>query len=239
MTTNTILHKADTRGKADFGWLKANYSFSFANYHNPERVHFGALRVLNDDFVAAGKGFSSHPHDNMEIITIPLEGTIEHKDSMGNSGTISAGEIQVMSAGTGVYHSEFNHHQDKDLRLFQIWIFPNKENVAPRYEQMRLPEEKRNQWNQILSPNADDAGVWIHQEAWFHVGTFDTGIESIYSLKRSETHGVYAMIVEGDATIHGQSLNRRDGFGIWNEKELNIKADSDARILLMEVPMEL
>ena len=239
MTTNNILHKADTRGKADFGWLKANYSFSFANYYNPDRIHFGVLRVLNDDHVAAGMGFSTHPHDNMEIITIPLEGTIAHKDSMGNSGTITAGEIQVMSAGTGIYHSEFNHSADQDLKLFQIWIFPNKENVTPRYDQMRLQEEKRNHWNQILSPNPDDAGVWIHQDAWFHMGSFDAGVNTTYTLKKPATHGVYAMIVEGNATINGQALNRRDGFGIWNVTELNIQADSDARILLMEVPMEI
>lgn len=239
MTANTILHKAETRGKADFGWLKANYSFSFANYYNPDRIHFGVLRVLNDDHVAAGMGFGTHPHDNMEIITIPLEGTIAHKDSMGNEGTITAGEIQVMSAGTGIYHSEFNHAPDKDLKLFQIWLFPNKENVTPRYDQMRLPEEKRNQWNQILSPHPEDAGVWIHQDAWFHMGSFDAGVSSVYALKRPDTHGVYAMIVEGNATINGQALNRRDGFGIWNVTELNIQADSDARILLMEVPMEM
>jgi redox-sensitive bicupin YhaK (pirin superfamily) len=201
-------------------------------------MNFGALRVLNDDFIAAGMGFNTHPHDNMEIITIPLEGVVAHKDSMGNSGTITAGEIQVMSAGTGIQHSEFNHLKDVDLRLFQIWVFPNKANVTPRYDQMTLPLEKKNELNQILSPNADDAGVWIHQDAWFHLGTFDKGKTIKYTLKRPTTHGVYAFVVEGDFTINGQALNKRDGYGLWKLNELNIQVDSDeARLLLLEVPM--
>ena len=238
MNENTVLHKANTRGNADYGWLKTNYSFSFANYYNPDRMHFGALRVLNDDFIAAGMGFNTHPHDNMEIITIPLQGVIAHKDSMGNAGTITAGEVQVMSAGTGIQHSEFNHLKDTDLRLFQIWVFHNKANVTPRYDQMKLPLERKNELNQILSPSPDDAGVWIHQDAWFHLGTFDQGFTLQYSLKRPTSHGVYAFIVEGDFTINGQPLNKRDGFGLWNLNEINIQADSDeARLLLLEVPM--
>lgn len=238
MNENTVLHKAQTRGGADYGWLKTNYSFSFANYYNPDRMNFGALRVLNDDFIAAGMGFNTHPHDNMEIITIPLEGIVAHKDSMGNAGTISAGEVQVMSAGTGIQHSEFNHLKDKDLRLFQIWVFPNKSNVTPRYEQMPLPLEKKNELNQILSPSPDDSGVWIHQDAWFHLGTFDKGKVVQYDLKRPSTHGVYAFIVDGDFTINGQALNKRDGYGLWKLNELTIQTDSDnSRLLLLEVPM--
>ncbi len=238
MNDNTVLHKAQTRGSADYGWLKTNYSFSFANYYNPDRMNFGALRVLNDDFIAAGMGFNTHPHDNMEIITIPLQGVVAHKDSMGNAGTITAGEVQVMSAGTGIQHSEFNHLKDVDLRLFQIWVFPNKANVTPRYDQMPLPLEKKNVLNQILSPSPDDAGVWIHQDAWFHLGTFDKSKSIQYSLKRPATNGVYAFIVEGDFTINGQALNKRDGYGLWKLNELNITADSDeARLLLLEVPM--
>jgi redox-sensitive bicupin YhaK (pirin superfamily) len=238
MNENTVLHKAQTRGGADYGWLKTNYSFSFSNYYNPDRMNFGALRVLNDDFIAAGMGFNTHPHDNMEIITIPLEGIVAHKDSMGNAGTISAGEVQVMSAGTGIQHSEFNHLKDKDLRLFQIWVFPNKSNVTPRYEQMPLPLEQKNELNQILSPSPDDSGVWIHQDAWFHLGTFDKGKVVQYDLKRPSTHGVYAFIVEGDFTINGQALNKRDGYGLWKLNELSIHSDSDAsRLLLLEVPM--
>lgn len=239
MTNNTILHKADSRGSADYGWLKTHYSFSFSNYYNPERMHFGVLRVLNDDFIAAGMGFNTHPHDNMEIITIPLEGAIAHKDSMGNAGVINAGDIQVMSAGTGIQHSEFNHNKDKDLRLFQIWIFPNKGNVTPRYDQITLPVPEKNKLQQILSPNADDAGVWIHQDAWFHLGTFDKDFATTYQLNQPATNGVYAFVVKGDVTVNGQALNARDGFGIWDVSEISIKADSEAKILLMEVPMKV
>jgi redox-sensitive bicupin YhaK (pirin superfamily) len=239
MTTNTVLHKAETRGKADLGWLKTKYSFSFANYYNPDRMNFGVLRVLNDDFIAAGMGFGTHPHDNMEIITIPLDGVVEHKDSMGNSGTITAGEVQVMSAGTGIYHSEFNHHKDQDLRLFQIWIFPNKANVTPRYDQITLPKAEKNSLQQILSPNANDAGVWIHQDAWFHLGTLDEKFQTTYTLKKPETNGVYAFIIEGDVTINDQKLNARDGYGLWNVSEIKITADSSSRLLLMEVPMNV
>jgi redox-sensitive bicupin YhaK (pirin superfamily) len=236
-TEHSVLHKADTRGRADYGWLKTNYSFSFANYYNPDRMHFGALRVLNDDFIEAGMGFSTHPHDNMEIITIPLEGAVAHKDSMGNSGIITAGEVQVMSAGTGITHSEFNHHGDQDLRLFQIWVFPNKANVTPRYDQMPLPEEKRNQFNQILSPSAEDDGVWIHQDAWFHLGSFDQGQQMSYTLKRPATHGVYIFVVEGEVTANGQQLEKRDGYGVWSLNEIQFSAVENCRLLLMEVPM--
>ena len=236
-TEHSVLHKADTRGRADYGWLKTNYSFSFANYYNPDRMHFGALRVLNDDFIAAGMGFNTHPHDNMEIITIPLEGAVAHKDSMGNSGTIAAGEVQVMSAGTGITHSEFNHHADQDLRLFQIWVFPNKANVTPRYDQIQLPEEKRNAFNQILSPSPDDDGVWIHQEAWFHLVRFDGGQSMTYALKRPATHGVYIFVVEGTVTANNQLLEKRDGYGLWSLSEVQFTADSDCRLLVMEVPM--
>ncbi|MDZ4824746.1 MAG: pirin family protein [Flavobacteriales bacterium] len=237
MNNNIIIHRADTRGSADHGWLKAKHSFSFANYYNPERMHFGVLRVLNDDAVAGGMGFATHPHDNMEIITIPLEGAIEHKDSMGNSGVINAGEVQVMSAGTGIYHSEFNHNKDAELKLFQIWLFPNKENVTPRYDQIVLPELKPNEWQQILSPNADDSGVWIYQNAWFNLGRFDAGAEKDYEVKRATTNGVYCMVVNGTVTIEGNQLNSRDALGIWAVEKIHIKADTDAKLLLLEVPM--
>ncbi len=236
-TQSTVLHKAATRGHADHGWLKTYHTFSFANYHDDNRMHFGVLRVLNDDFVAAGMGFSTHPHSNMEIITIPLEGVIEHKDSMGSHGIIASGEIQVMSAGTGITHSEFNHSKTDDLKLLQIWVFPNKGNVTPRYDQMVLPASERNTMQQVLSPNADDSGVWIHQDAWFHIGNLDQGIELKYELNKPASNGVYAFVIEGDVTINGQTLNRRDGFGIWDVTMLDIKADSEAKLLLMEVPM--
>jgi quercetin 2,3-dioxygenase len=234
---NTVLHKADTRGHADHGWLNSYHSFSFANYYNPERMHFGVLRVLNDDTVAAAKGFGKHPHDNMEIISIPLEGDLEHKDSMGNTTVISNGDVQVMSAGTGIFHSEYNKNADKLVKFLQIWVFPNKRNVEPRYDQITLKkEDRKNKLQQILSPNADDEGVWIHQDAWFHLADFDKGTAADYTIKKSG-NGVYAFVLKGDVTINGQALNTRDGLGIWDVDTLNITADSDAEFLLMEVPM--
>jgi redox-sensitive bicupin YhaK (pirin superfamily) len=235
---NTVLHKADTRGHADHGWLNAYHSFSFASWYNPERVQFGALRVLNDDTVAAGMGFGTHPHDNMEIITIPLEGDLAHKDSMGNMETIRSGDVQVMSAGTGVKHSEFNPNADHRTKLLQIWVYPNKQNVDPRYQQITLnPEDRKNKLQQILSPNAEDNGVWIHQDAWFHLGKFDQDVTATYSLKK-EGNGVYAFILSGKLNIAGQELETRDGFGIWNINSFDIKASTDAEFLLMEIPME-
>lgn len=237
---NTVLHKAATRGGADHGWLKAKHTFSFANYYDPQRMHFGVLRVLNDDRIAAGMGFGTHPHDNMEIITIPLSGTVAHKDSMGNSGTISPGEVQVMSAGTGVTHSEFNHKSDEELRLLQIWLFPNERGVTPRYDQLKFEvNDRRNKFQQILSPKADDPGVWIHQNAWFHMGTFDKDFKSTYSLM-DKRNGVYAFVIKGDITVNGNALNERDGLGVWDVDELSVQANSqDAELLLMEVPMQL
>ncbi len=237
---NTIIHKANTRGGADHGWLKAKHSFSFANYYDPERIHFGVLRVLNDDYVEGGMGFPMHPHDNMEIITIPLEGALEHKDSMGNKEVVKAGEIQVMSAGTGVYHSEYNHYKDQALKLFQIWLIPNKRNVTPRYDQMTLDvNQRRNKLQQILSPNENDEGVWIHQNAWFMMGTFDDGFKVNYEIKRPE-NGVYIMVVKGKVNINGTELEDRDAIGIENIKGISIEAlTQDAEILVMDIPMNL
>jgi redox-sensitive bicupin YhaK (pirin superfamily) len=234
---NTVLHKADTRGHADHGWLNAYHSFSFASWYNPDRVQFGTLRVLNDDTVAAGMGFGTHPHDNMEIITIPLEGDLAHKDSMGNTEVIKNGDVQVMSAGTGIQHSEFNPNADQRTKLLQIWVFPKVRNVEPRYQQITLSQEDRNnKLQQILSPNADDAGVWIHQDAWFHLGKFDKDTATTYEFKK-EGNGVYAFILSGTVTINGQELETRDGFGIWDTATLDIKANTDAEFLLMEIPM--
>lgn len=237
---NMILHKADTRGLADHGWLNSHHSFSFANYYDPERMHFGVLRVLNDDTVAAGMGFNTHPHDNMEIISIPLEGDLEHKDSMGNTQVIRHGDIQVLSAGTGITHSEKNRNTDKLTRFLQIWVFPNKRNVTPRYDQLTLDvADRHNRFQQVLSPSAEDAGVWIHQDAWFHLGNFDAGAGTTYAVKR-KGNGAYAFLLEGSATINGQALGRRDGLGIWDVDTVDVKAGpGGAEILLMDVPMEL
>ena len=235
---NTVLHKANTRGHADHGWLNAYHSFSFASWYNPDRVQFGMLRVLNDDTVAAGMGFGTHPHDNMEIITIPLEGDLAHKDSMGNTEVIKTGDVQVMSAGTGIQHSEFNPNADQHTKLFQIWVFPKYRNVTPRYQQITLDvTEQKNNFAQILSPNADDAGVWIYQDAWFYLADFDKGFSKTYSINK-EGNGIYVFVISGTITVDGQELETRDGLGIWNFNELEFVATSDAKFLLMEIPME-
>ena len=237
---NTVLHKANTRGLANHGWLNSHHTFSFANYYNPERMHFGVLRVLNDDTVQAGMGFGTHPHDNMEIISIPLEGDLEHTDSMGNTAVIRNGDIQVMSAGTGITHSEYNKNRDKLVKFLQIWVFPNKKNVQPRYDQITLTAaDRHNKLQQILSPSADDEGVWIHQNAWFHLGRFDRDFQTEYALK-DKNNGVYAFVIRGDVRINGQDLSERDGFGIWNTDSISLQAISqNAEVLLMEVPMGL
>ena len=237
-TIETVLHKADSRGHANHGWLDSRHTFSFANYYNPERMHFGVLRVLNDDRVDPGMGFGRHPHDNMEIISIPLEGDLEHKDSMGNTTIIKHGDIQAMSAGTGIFHSEYNKNSDKPVKFLQIWLFPKTKNVTPRYDQVTLKEEDRhNKLQQILSPDKNDEGVSINQDAWFHMGNFDKDFSTVYHLK-NPSNGVYVFVIKGNVTIAGSSLNERDGLGIWNTSEINIKANSDGvELLLMEVPM--
>lgn len=242
----TILHKAETRGHADHGWLNTYHTFSFAGYYDASRIHFGALRVLNDDLVASGMGFGMHPHDNMEIITIPTSGQLEHRDSMGNHGIISEGEVQVMSAGTGIQHSEFNHSKNEAVHLFQIWVFPDKKGLQPRYDQKKFDfDSLKNSFITIVSPwwqneaRPDDPvgrGLNIHQNAWFSIGKLDKNSSYQYELK-DKKNGVYAFMIEGDATINREKLNRRDGLGISETDKLEIKADSDAEILLMEVPV--
>ncbi|WP_298481258.1 pirin family protein [uncultured Maribacter sp.] len=236
---NIVLHKAETRGHANHGWLQSYHTFSFANYRNAERMNFGVLRILNDDTVAPGMGFGTHPHRNMEIISIPLEGDLKHKDSMGNTTTIHYGDVQVMSAGTGVQHSEFNKNKDSQVKFLQIWVIPNKDNVTPRYDQISLNKKDRvNRFQQILSPSSEDEGVWIHQNAWFHLANFENGFTSKYKLK-SKDNGLYVFNLKGDITVNEQELATRDGLGIWNTNELTVKANSDSEFLLMEVPMEL
>ena len=233
-----VLHKADNRGHANHGWLNAWHSFSFASYHDPEKVHFGVLRVLNDDTIAGGMGFGNHPHDNMEIITIPLSGQLEHKDSMGNTGIISKGEVQVMSAGTGIQHSEKNKNHDEALKLLQIWLFPSKKNVTPRYDQQAFDlEAAKNNLLTIVSPMGEKEGLNIHQNAWFSLGKLDKGFTTTYKLK-DKKNGVYVFVIDGDLIINGEKLNSRDAFGIADAADVEIKADSEAELLLMEIPMQ-
>jgi redox-sensitive bicupin YhaK (pirin superfamily) len=238
--THSVLHKANTRGHANLGWLESYHTFSFANYQNQERMNFGVLRVLNDDRVNQGMGFGKHPHDNMEIISIPLEGDLEHQDSMGNTTVIKEGDIQAMSAGTGIFHSEYNKNKDQLVKFLQIWIYPNKKNVTPRYDQITLDlNDRHNKLQQILSPNPEDEGVWIHQDAWFHIGKFDKDFSTSYQLKKPG-NGIYAFVLKGDFIIGNIALNERDGLGIWDTNAIKITANSAcAEILLMEVPMKL
>lgn len=234
----TIFHKANTRGHANHGWLDSYHTFSFSGYHDPERVHFGALRVLNDDTVSGGMGFGTHPHENMEIISIPTSGDLEHFDNMGNRQVIRQGDVQVMSAGTGIQHGEKNKNQDQEVKFFQIWVFPNKKNVTPRYDQKSFaPADKHNKLLTVVSPiGTSDGGVQIHQNAWFSLGNLDKGLATSYIL-RNKNNGVYAFVIEGDVTINGKQLNRRDGLAISETDRLDIIVDTDSQILLMEVPL--
>lgn len=234
---NTVLHKAATRGHANHGWLDTSHTFSFARYYDPSRMNFGVLRVLNDDFVEGGKGFGTHPHDNMEIISIPLSGDLEHKDSMGNTTVIKQNDVQIMSAGTGIQHSEYNKNKDKKVNFLQIWIFPKVRNSEPRYDQKNFnPEDRINRLQQIVSPEKTDAGVWINQDAWFHLADLKSGFKTDYKIKQ-KGNGVYAFVIEGDVTLNDQKLNKRDGFGVWDVDTPSIQADSDTELLLIEVPM--
>ena len=235
----TIRHQAGTRGHASHGWLNSYHTFSFANYYNSERIHFGALRVLNDDTVMAAQGFGSHPHDNMEIVSIPLSGDLEHQDSMGNTTIIKEGDVQVMSAGTGIFHSEYNKNKDKDVKFLQIWIIPDRKNVSPRYDQISLKDlEKENQFYQILSPNPGDDGVWIYQQAWFSMGNFTGNKELDYTLKK-ENNGIYVFVLEGKAKVEGLQLEKRDGCGLWETSSIHFNVEAETRLLLMEVPMNI
>ena len=235
----TVLHKSNTRGHANHGWLNSHHTFSFAGYQNAERMNFGVLRVLNDDVVSEGRGFGKHPHDNMEIISIPLKGELKHMDSMDNVAVIKEGDVQVMSAGTGIFHSEYNNNPNEAVEFLQIWVIPNQRNVEPRYDQISIKDiQTKNKLYQVLSPNKNDQGVWVHQNAWFHLGDFNAEISETYTLKDS-ANGVYVFVLEGDIEVNGQQLNKRDGFGIWETEKIEIKSNTASRVLLMEVPMTL
>jgi len=233
----TILHKANTRGHASFGWLNSYHTFSFGHYYNPERIHFGALRVLNDDTVKGGMGFSKHPHDNMEIVSIPLSGDLHHKDTTGRDEIIRQHDVQIMSAGSGIAHSETNANHDKEVKFLQIWVFPKEKNIEPRYQQKSFkPEDRLNQVLTVVAPDDEDA-VWINQDAWFSLANLEAGVEKTYQIKRKE-NGVYAFIIGGQVTINGEQLDARDGLGIWETETINITANSNAEILLIDVPMK-
>lgn len=241
MTMSTsILHKAATRGHADHGWLQSFQSFSFAGYYNPERTRFGVLRVLNDDIVAGGKGFGLHPHDNMEIISIPLEGSLVHEDNMGNKKVVSAGEIQVMSTGSGVFHSEYNNSPDAPAKFLQIWLFPNRLNVTPRYDQVKLdPAYPKNAWQQLIAPaGVGGEGTWLYQDAWFFMGRFDEGKTISYERKRKE-NGVYLFVIKGSFLVDGVRLDARDGLGIEDADGIALQSlEEGAQVLVMDIPME-
>lgn len=233
----TIFHKASERGHADHGWLKAHHSFSFASYHDPSKVHFGLLRVLNDDIVAPGMGFGMHPHDNMEIITIPLSGTLEHKDSMGNIGTIKPNEIQAMSAGSGLMHSEYNHSKTEPINLLQIWVFPKERNITPRYDQRIFSaDDKNGKFKTIVAPAKSDDVMWINQDAYFSLGKFKAGSSLDYAI-RHKGNGAYIFVIEGEAKIGEQILGKRDAIGIWETDKLSINTTTDSEILIIDVPM--
>lgn len=234
----TVLHQAATRGHANFGWLDSYHSFSFGHYYDPERVHFGALRVLNDDTVSAGMGFGKHPHDNMEIVSIPLSGDLHHKDSTGRDEIIREHDVQIMSAGSGIAHSEMNANRDKPVKFLQIWVLPKEQNIEPRYQQKSFkPENRVNQLLNVVAPD-NEAAVWINQDAWFSLGNFTKGFSTNYQIKKSG-NGVYVFVLEGSLEIAGQNIGTRDGLGISELESLEIKANTDAQIVLIEIPMSL
>lgn len=233
-----IIYKSESRGHANHGWLDTHHTFSFASYYDPNRIHFGALRVLNDDKITSGTGFPKHPHDNMEIISIPLKGDLAHEDSMGNQATIKQGDVQVMSGGTGITHSEFNPNKDIGTEFLQIWVFPNKQNIEPRYGQVHYSvSDRKNSFQMVVSPKDGGLDTWIQQDAWFHLADFEKGFEKTYELKKKD-NGLFVFLLEGEIEIDGEILQKRDGIGLLDLEEVNIKANADAEMLLMEVPMD-
>lgn len=235
----TILHRADTRGYANHGWLDTHHTFSFANYHNPERMHFGVLRVLNDDIIAGGTGFGTHPHNNMEIISIPLSGTLEHKDSMGHTRQLHTGEVQVMSAGSGVTHSEYNASREEAANFLQLWIFPKSHNITPKYDQKTFPAEKRvNRLQIIAAPTAENDTLTIHQDAWLYLADPQKNNTLDYAFHK-RGNGLYIFVIEGSVEVAGETLEKRDGMGIQDTDTVSVTASEDTRLLLIEVPMNL
>ncbi|HVB02702.1 MAG TPA: pirin family protein [Chitinophagaceae bacterium] len=233
-----IIHRAASRGHANHGWLDTWHTFSFSDYYDPNRMHFGVLRVLNDDTVKGGKGFGTHPHDNMEIVTIPLSGALEHRDNTGRHGIIRSGDVQIMSAGTGITHSEFNASPADPVQLLQIWVFPKARNITPRYDQRNFPlEERINTWQTVVSPGKDDSALSIHQDAWFSLSRLKAGSKLTWDTRRKD-NGIYLFVMEGKITCSGEILERRDGLGLQDlESAAEIQSLEQADILLMDLPM--
>ncbi len=234
---NYIIHKSGERGYANQGWLDSYHSFSFAGFYNPKKMNFGALRVLNDDTIAPGTGFDTHPHNDMEIISIPLEGKLRHEDSMGNISLIEEGDIQIMSAGTGIRHSEYNAESERIGKFLQIWIFPREKGLKPSYDQISIRDiKKKNKIYQIVSPDKNEQGVQINQDAWFSLGEFDKGETETYQIRR-EDNGVYIFVLEGKIEVEENVLERRDAIGIYEIDAVSIKANENSKFLIMDVPM--
>lgn len=233
----TVFHRADTRGHANHGWLDSYHTFSFAGYYEPSRVHFGLLRVLNDDLVKGGMGFGQHPHDNMEIVSIPLRGALEHRDNTGGHAIIRAGEVQIMSAGSGIAHSEKNASQTEDVSFLQIWVFPKERDIAPRYEQKFFSKDGRvNKLQTVVAPERSSGGLWINQDAWFSLADLTPAAAVDYNL-HTKGNGVYVFVISGSVTAARQALSRRDGLGVYETDKITLQADNASEVLLMEVPM--
>jgi len=232
-----VLHKAESRGFADHGWLKAQHSFSFAGWHDPDKINFGKLRVLNDDIIAPGQGFGTHPHENMEIVSIPLEGKLAHKDNKGHEEVIQHNEIQVMSAGTGIYHSEYNASETESVNLLQLWVFPNKNGHEPRYNQKSFdPNDRKNKLHTFVSPHKSDNNLWLNQDAYLSWCDLDENKSIIYKLN-SINNGVYLFLIDGIISVEEQILSMRDAIGIWEFDEIKIQAEKNSSILFVEVPI--
>ena len=233
----TKIQRASERGKANFGWLDSNHSFSFGHFYDPQKMHFGALRVLNDDVVTGGQGFGEHPHDNMEIVSIPLQGALAHKDSTGTDGIIKTGEVQIMSAGTGIRHSEHNASKTDAVNFLQVWVMPKEQNIKPRYEQKTFDvADRRNKWQTVVSPDEKDGSVWINQDAVFSLAHVAKDITLNYKIKFNG-NGVYLFVIEGEAEVNKETLHKRDAIEISDVEEFEIKVNADADILAIEVPM--
>ncbi len=235
-----VLHKANTRGLADHGWLQSRHTFSFASYHDLERMGFGLLRVINDDIVQPSMGFGTHPHENMEIVSIPISGELRHQDSMGNTQQIRAGEVQIMSAGIVITHSEYNASDSEIVAFLQIWVIPKFQNIEPRYgQQLFSCDDRKNNFQMVVSPDKDsnDGAVWINQDAWFLLGDFDAGQTGSYKIKR-EGNGSYFFVIEGAVTIADEQLQRRDAIGIEDATKIDFEVAEDCQLLVIDVPMQ-